>query len=74
MVLGGSYGGILAAYLRMKYPNIFDMALAASAPIPQNFNMVPATDFYQSVTADARAADPGCPDLVLNLSFSSGVE
>lgn len=65
VALGGSYGGMLSAWARIKYPNIFDMALAASAPIPQGVNLIEdKSTFYRMVTDSARKAHAKCPDVV----------
>ena len=53
---GGSYGGMLASWLRAHYPETIDAAVASSAPI---FNFVamdppyPPNAFAAAVTADA---------------------
>jgi len=68
VAFGGSYGGMLAAWLRMKYPGAVDGAIAASAPIlafhgldQPGFNDGEA--YWQVVTRDATAAagaEDGC--------------
>ena len=57
IAFGGSYGGILTAYMRFKYPNIIDGGLAASAPIyPMG-----KYDFYRAVTEDCGRYNSQCP-------------
>lgn len=60
IAVGGSYGGMLSAWLRMKYPNVVIGALAASAPIWQFPEMVPCGDFYKIVTQDFAKSGRNC--------------
>eukprot|EP01018_Ginkgo_biloba_P006692 Gb_18193 [translate_table: standard] len=52
VLFGGSYGGMLAAWMRLKYPHIAIGALASSAPILQFEDIVPSDIFYEIVSRD----------------------
>ena len=56
---GGSYGGMLGSWFRMKYSDLIDGFLAASAPIWSFTGLLPAYDYNaydEIVTRDATAA------------------
>ncbi|XAR60065.1 Lysosomal Pro-Xaa carboxypeptidase [Bertholletia excelsa] len=52
LVTGGSYGGMLAAWFRLKYPHIAFGALASSAPLLYFDNITPENGYYSIVTKD----------------------
>lgn len=59
ILFGGSYGGMLAAWSRLKYPAVFAGAIAASAPMLAFPGMAAAYDsetYWALVTADASPA------------------
>ncbi|XP_067890018.1 lysosomal Pro-X carboxypeptidase isoform X1 [Heterodontus francisci] len=66
IAIGGSYGGMLAAWFRMKYPNIVVGALAASAPIWLFENLTPCGAFYTIVTNDFLKSGKGCAESIKN--------
>lgn len=60
VLFGGSYGGMLAAWMRLKYPHIAVGALASSAPILQFEDIVPDTIFYDLVSNDFKRESLSC--------------
>lgn len=64
VLFGGSYGGMLAAWMRLKYPHIAIGALASSAPILQFEDIVPPTTFYDTVSQDFKRESASCFDTI----------
>ncbi|KAL8250930.1 hypothetical protein R6Q59_034623 [Mikania micrantha] len=64
ILFGGSYGGMLAAWMRLKYPHIAIGALASSAPILQFEDIVPLDTFYNIVSNDFRRESTSCFDTI----------
>ncbi|XP_068649263.1 uncharacterized protein [Aristolochia californica] len=60
VVMGGSYGGMLAAWFRLKYPHIAMGALAVSAPILYFDDLTPPNGYYSVVTKDFKEASESC--------------
>ncbi|XP_031128116.1 lysosomal Pro-X carboxypeptidase-like [Ipomoea triloba] len=60
VVFGGSYGGTLAAWFRLKYPHITIGALASSAPILYFDNITSPYASTDVVTQDFRSESENC--------------
>lgn len=66
IAFGGSYGGMLSAYMRFRYPNIIDGSIAASAPILVVSGESPRKDFFQDVTQHFHDAQEGCSERIVD--------
>lgn len=61
IALGGSYPGLLATMIRMRYPDQVFASLAASAPLGFLAGKADAHGWFRVVTEAAAALDPECP-------------
>ncbi|XP_023541432.1 lysosomal Pro-X carboxypeptidase-like [Cucurbita pepo subsp. pepo] len=64
IVLGGSYGGMLAAWFRLKYPHMALGALASSAPILYFDDITPYNAYYSIATKDFREVSESCYETI----------
>jgi lysosomal Pro-X carboxypeptidase len=60
IAFGGSYGGMLAAWFRIKYPHLVTGAIAASAPVFHFNSTVDPYLFNEIVTDDYKAVSEKC--------------
>ncbi|KAL0729490.1 hypothetical protein Bca4012_025583 [Brassica carinata] len=64
IVIGGSYGGMLAAWFRLKYPHIALGALASSAPLLYFEDTLPKFGYYYIVTKVIKGTSERCYNLI----------
>ncbi|OAY68101.1 Lysosomal Pro-X carboxypeptidase [Ananas comosus] len=64
VLFGGSYGGMLAAWFRLKYPHVAIGALASSAPILQFDGLCSPYSFYDIVTRDFKRESENCYEVI----------
>ncbi|KAH7542071.1 hypothetical protein FEM48_Zijuj02G0034500 [Ziziphus jujuba var. spinosa] len=64
IVIGGSYGGMLASWFRLKYPHIALGALASSAPILYFDDITPQNGYYSIATKDFREVSENCYQII----------
>ncbi|KAK1364810.1 Lysosomal Pro-X carboxypeptidase [Heracleum sosnowskyi] len=60
IVIGGSYGGQLAVWFRLKYPHVAHGALASSAPILYFDDITPQDAYYSVVSKDFWDVSESC--------------
>lgn len=65
VVVGSSYSGLLAAWLRITFPSTFQGALASSAPLRMtDVHSLEPTAFHAHITQVFARADPRCPEVI----------
>ncbi|KAK9153602.1 hypothetical protein Sjap_001082 [Stephania japonica] len=64
VVIGGSYGGMLAAWFRLKYPHVAIGALASSAPILNFENITSPYSFSNIISQDFKSESANCYEVI----------
>lgn len=70
IAFGGSYGGMLATWIRLKYPNLVQGAVAGSAPVWQFEGLTPCGAFYDVVQKTFLTGSQQCVENI-GLSWST---
>ncbi|CAN8004404.1 unnamed protein product, partial [Ixodes hexagonus] len=60
VAFGGSYGGLLSAWFRIKYPHLITAALASSAPVNMFPGLVPCSTYSMAITDAFRRVSDMC--------------
>uniref|UniRef100_A0A0E0MCM6 Lysosomal Pro-X carboxypeptidase n=1 Tax=Oryza punctata TaxID=4537 RepID=A0A0E0MCM6_ORYPU len=66
VLFGGSYGGMLAAWMRIKYPHIVMGAVASSAPILGLNGLSDPYSFFDTISNDFKSESKHCYDVLRN--------
>ncbi|XP_018396599.1 PREDICTED: lysosomal Pro-X carboxypeptidase [Cyphomyrmex costatus] len=64
IAFGGSYGGMLSAWIRIKYPHVVQGAIASSAPILYVTGVVDCEVFARITTSDYKTVNLTCSKLI----------
>ncbi|KAF6165822.1 hypothetical protein GIB67_012719 [Kingdonia uniflora] len=64
VVFGGSYGGMLAAWFRLKYPHVAIGALASSSPILDFENITSQFSFNNIIARDFKSESESCYKII----------
>lgn len=64
IAFGGSYGGMLAAVMRLKYPHLVHGAIASSAPFKWVLGEEPLHPFFQTIKNDYFNVNASCVSVI----------
>uniref|UniRef100_A0A4D5RL04 Putative lysosomal pro-x carboxypeptidase n=1 Tax=Ixodes scapularis TaxID=6945 RepID=A0A4D5RL04_IXOSC len=64
VAFGGSYGGLLSAWFRIKYPHLITAALASSAPVNMFPGLVPCSTYSIAITEAFRRVSELCTQAI----------